>query len=114
MREEEIVKIPVTKHHVENSDRYQEKSCMVSNAVREALDLDPTKYRIETTYTSTAIKAKTKRGGWKSVFRRKHSADESSRIKAFDMDEGVEPFEIDWKLPGDWREQLLKARDYGM
>jgi pullulanase/glycogen debranching enzyme len=111
MSEEITVKVPVTKRHIDNSDIGQPTSCMVSNALRDALDLDPTKYVVDTGYGRTAIKVKKGKSS-KVVFSRKHSASERQKIQQFDADNSkVKPYEIEWTFPRDWREQLLKAAE---
>lgn len=93
------VKIRVDKTHIDLSDKYEGNSCMVANAIRDALDLTE-EYTVSVGYGPVYISHKGKQ------IKRTLEKRVADLIERWDGGGKVDPFEFDLNLPGDWRERL--------
>jgi len=104
--------IKVERRHIAESDKGEPESCMVTNAVRDALDLRDDVV-VRTTYKSIGLYIKkpgTKRHG-KPVVKQVIDYDLEGQIRGWDRGMKIQPFEFDLRFPDDWREKVQKARD---
>jgi hypothetical protein len=102
------IKVRVTKDYIENSKRMDSTACMVHDAVCDALQLkrDNSDIAVHTSYDETTLvrtDPKTHRERELSV---PHPTNVVRKIERWDDGKKVMPFEFDWELPEDWREEL--------
>lgn len=109
MKQRKPIRIHVTQSDINDTVQSDPHACMVWSALARQLDLPETGYGIHVGYDAITIsrKANKKLGVRAKKLRVANDTNTNTRIRHFDVDrKWVKPFDFDFNLPADWREQI--------